>query len=46
MSSGILLMAAALLSAAPAPAPKRPSAEQLRQEALSHSVEVRSSKDG
>ena len=28
MSSGILLMAAALLSAAPDPAPKRPSAEQ------------------
>lgn len=46
MSSGILLMAAALLSAAPAPAPKRPSAEQLRQEAMAHSVEVRSSKDG
>ncbi|MFM9146539.1 MAG: alpha/beta hydrolase family protein [Verrucomicrobiota bacterium] len=39
-------MAAALLSAAPAPAPKRPSAEQLRQEAMAHSVEVRSSKDG
>jgi len=46
VSSGILLMAAALLSAAPAPAPKRPSAEQLRQEAMAHSVEVRSSKDG
>jgi len=46
VSSGILLLASALLSAAPAPAPKRPSAEQLRQEAMAHSVEVRSSKDG
>lgn len=46
MSSGVLLLASALLAAAPDPAPKRPSAEQLRQDAMAHSVEVRSSKDG
>ncbi|MFM7397755.1 MAG: alpha/beta hydrolase family protein [Verrucomicrobiota bacterium] len=46
MSSGVLLLASALLAAAPAPAPKRPSAEQLRKEAMAHTVEIRSSKDG
>ncbi|MFM7208284.1 MAG: alpha/beta hydrolase family protein [Verrucomicrobiota bacterium] len=46
MSSGVLLLASALLAAAPAPAPERPSAEQLRQEAMAHTVEIRSSKDG